>query len=392
MKIAINGQKLTVDKLAGPELYTLNLIKALSLVDAENSYCIYLDKSPNEEAQKVLENLGPNFSVKILPAVASWTQVSLLKELYMEKFDVFFTAVHTFPFLYFGRTKIVSMIHGLEYVYADLYHRPLRKVLAGLPEKLVCRFSDKIVAPSEFTKEAILSKVADGWKLKNPDIAVIPEGVSDKFKKSSTEEISKTISHHEKMQNINLSNRPYLIFISTIQPRKNLKSIIEAIALLKDNYGIIINLLVCGKLGWDYDEDLAAPGGYEVPDQVFFLGRVPEEDLISLLSGSVAYISASFEEGFGLPLLEAMACEVPAIVSDIPAYRSIAKDAAIYFDPHNVQDIAAKIHDFLKLDESSAGKSSVREAVLQAKIIADSYTWEQTASKMLRIFTEPEKV
>jgi glycosyltransferase involved in cell wall biosynthesis len=374
MRIAINGQQLTTAQFAGPEIYTLNIVKALGELDLTNEYTIFLDKTPSEEVMEALLDLPDNFKIKIIPKILSWTQISLAFALYKGNFDVLFSALHTIPILALPKVKMVSMIHGLEFRTNQEKLKFPKNLFAGKLEWMVCRFSHKIVVPSMATKQAILNTK---WKLRNPDIAVIPEGVSEKFVKRSTKEVA------EVLEKYHIPNEPYLIFISTIQPRKNLKSIVEALSILKNKYSKNINLVACGKKGWNFEEEINSPQKFGVENQVLFVGRIPDEELINLLSGAKAYISASFDEGFGLPLLEAMSCEIPAIVSDISAYKDLAENQTVYINPNSVEDIANKINSFWEEDPSTT-ENQVREA----KTRAGEYSWEKSAQKLINTFSQ----
>ncbi|MBP8961190.1 glycosyltransferase family 4 protein [Patescibacteria group bacterium] len=392
MRVAINGSQLIEPLPAGPEIYALNIILGLGKTDFKNEYTIFLPKKPPQETLTKLQNLPPNFELKILPKVFSWTQISLALALIKRasifrkksnQFDVLFSPIHTLPFLALVLTspkiKTISVIHGLEFLTNQQPLRLLQKMTKGLPERLTCMFSDQIVAPSDATRESILKMAQkNGWILKNKDIKVVPEGVADIFMKHKTYTEK---SYQGKLAQYNIPNEPYLIFISTIQPRKNLKAIVEAISIVKNQYGKKINLVVCGKKGWNYQDDLNSPQKFGVKDQVFFVGRVPDEDLVILLKNAKAFISASLDEGFGLPVLEAMTVGTPLIISKIPAHKALAGEFAIYIDQNSTQDIAQKINLFLEED-----KEVTKKKVEGAKRLAGNYSWEESARQISGLF------
>ncbi len=374
MKIAINGERLGIKHFAGPEIYTLNIILGLGKVDRANFYTIFLHHRPSDEIYAQLKHLPPNFEVKVIPKVFSWTQVSLALALWTAsmnkatKYDVLFSAVHTIPILAFPRVKMFSMIHGLE--FRTNQERSTFPFLLGLPEKIVVALSHWLVVPSQATKTAILES---RWKIRNREITVIPEGVSSKFS-HTTQNVDAILEKYK------IPQEPYLIFVSTIQPRKNLKSIVEALAILKQKHNKRVNLVVCGKKGWNYEEEIASPEKFGVGEQVFFAGRVSDEDLIPLLSNAKAFISASFDEGFGLTVLEAMACETPLIISEIPAHKALAGDLAVYMDPYSVEDIASKVNSVWE-----EAPESTAERVKKAKERANRYSWENSAKQLKEI-------
>lgn len=370
MIIGINGERLSTPNPAGPELYTINIIKALAEIDKENEYRVYL-RNADKNLINEIEDLGENFDAVLIKKTLSWTQWDLLIELYKRPIDVFYSAVHTIPVLGpRGKTKYLSMIHGLEAKYVK--PKNLWQLLTrGKHEWFVTAFSNKVVVPSQATKTAIEEK---RWWCLNSDLTIIPEGVSEIFHKRDPLEIDETLEKY------GLENKKFLLFVSTIQPRKNLPKLIEGFAKVA-NYRNFY-LAVVGKLGWDYEESLNAPEKYKVKDRVYFLGRVDDTDLVNLYSGALAYVSASLEEGFGLPLLEAMASELPAAVSDIESYRIIGGDSVYYFDQNNADHIAEIIEKATN-EDNAVEINMLKE---RAKQRAMGYTWERSAEKLLAEF------
>ena len=138
-----------------------------------------------------------------------------------------------------------------------------------------------------------------------------------------------------------------------------------------------LKLVIAGKNGWDYEESLEAPQKFGVQESVKFIGRVPSEDLPALFSGSKGYVNVSFEEGFGLPLLESMACGTPSVVSDIPAHREVGGYLPFYANPYNVENIKDGIH---KLAYSECNKQELLDR-------AGLFSWENTAKETLSMLT-----
>ncbi|MFC1722138.1 glycosyltransferase family 4 protein [Patescibacteria group bacterium] len=374
MRIGLNGQKLLIDKLAGPEIYTYNTFKALAALDDDNYYTVYLEKEPAHKWWKELSNRNKNFSYKVVPKILSWTQIGLASQLFIDNQDLFFSATHTIPGINLRKTKIISMIHGMEYKINNQFHNnPIKKLIHPLILWWVLTFSNAIVVPSSATKKAIL-KIK--WPFFNKNkIMIIPEGVNKSFHKRSETEINKVKKKYK------LDNKPYLIFVSTIQPRKNIPIMVNAFSKFLEKHKKYNNhlLLISGKLGWLYQDSLNAPKKYKIENNVKFLGRTPDEDLPPLLSGAEGFISCSLEEGFGIPLLEAMACETPAIVSNIPAFKELGKNNVIYVNPKSVESIKTGIENLLV-------KRKGNVLVKPAKSLASQYTWEKGGNELMSLF------
>ena len=370
MLIALNGQRILMQNPAGPEKYTINMYSALSKVDTTNKYVVYFENEPSAEFWKSLCSNNPNWAYKVLPKKYSWTQYSLGKELFKNPPDVFFTPIHTLPVIRPLKTKYVVMVHGLEYGFTKNNANWFQKLVLGKTEWYVCTFANKLIVPTQATKQKILKK---GWT-EDSKIEIVNEGVSPTFYKRPPEEIKTVLTRY------NLQNNPYLIFVSTIQPRKNLPRTIEAFAkAVKSNSQLAFEkLVIVGKKGWEFEESLAAPKKFGIENNVIFLGRAPDEDLPALISGAQGYVNFSLEEGFGLPLLESFACETPTAISDIPAFVEVGEDTPIYANPENVDQISAAIVQLLNYAPNP-------QNVLKGKQHSQKFTWENTARKTLDV-------
>ena len=378
MKIGLNGQKLLISKLAGPEVYTLNTIKAIAKVDKKNEYIVYFDKTPDNVFWHDLSQGNPNFSYKVVVNKLSWTQVGLASELFKNHVDVFFGATHTIPAIKPKKTKFVSMIHGLEYkVNKQFKTSPIKLFIHPIILWWVLAFSKLIIVPSKSTKDSIESKK---WLfVNNNKIRVVAEGVSDIFYKREVGEISQIRNKYD------IGVSPYFIFVSTIQPRKNIPRMIHGFsqALLENKELANYKVLICGKLGWLYQDSLDAPKKYDLEKQVTFLGFTPTEDLPILLSGAEYFVSCSLDEGFGIPLLEAMSCETPAIVSDIPAFKELGNDNQIYVNPIKIDSIK---RGFLQAVKNKKDSKKTQEKIKSAKETSQHYTWEKGATQLVTFF------
>jgi len=372
MKIGLNGQRLLTKDPAGPEKYTYNLFRALSEIDTKNEYVIYFDDKPSDKLIEQITNGNKKFSYLVLPKTVFWTQINLASELRNNPPDIFFTAVHTIPIMRNPKTKFVVMIHGLEYKSNKNDLSYLYKFKTERPLKYAAIHSDKIIVPSTAVKESLLKQK---WGLDEKKIETVYEGVGEEFRKTTTEKVE------EVRKKYGLGDSPYLLFVSTIQPRKNIPRIIAAFAqLVKENPKYKnTNLILAGKFGWNFEESLESPKKFGIKENVRFLGRVPDKDLPPLFTGAKGYLNFSIDEGFGLPLLEAMSCGVPCAVSDIPAFDEIGGGFPIQVNQNSVDSIKNGIKRLLDGEIST-------KVVEEAESYAHSFTWQNTAKKTLAIF------
>ena len=374
MKIGLNGQKILDKNPAGPEIFTINLFENLAKIDLKNEYFIYTTKKPEKDLESKIKQGNEKFHFKEIEYRKLWTQYGLAKELIKNPVDVFFTAIHSIPMIRSSKTKFVVMIHGLEYQYTLGYKNPLNRFFIERPIRYAIKHSDKIITPSLATKEEILKR---NWNVDEKKIEVVYEGVSEEFYPKSEEEIDKIRKKYE------IGKNPYLLFVSTIQPRKNIPNMIRAFSQFISENKDMKNtlLLIVGKKGWDYEESLEAPQKYGVEKNVKFLGRIPEEDLPILYSGAKGYINVSFEEGFGLPLLESMACGVPSVVSNIPAHKEVGDYLPVYVDPNNIENIKDGIFEIM------TRYFDKKDFIERSK----NFSWKNTAEKTLEVLEKTLK-
>jgi len=170
---------------------------------------------------------------------------------------------------------------------------------------------------------------------------------------------------------------PYILFVGTLEPRKNVEALVEAFAAVEKPE---LKLLLVGKEGWGIERIRTKIRDMGLDQKVLFLGYVPEEDLPCLYRGADAFVYPSFYEGFGIPVLEALAAGAPVITSNAASLPEVAGDAALYISPDNVREIIEAINRI-------TGNSQVREE-LRIKGIkqAGGFTWDRCARDALEVY------
>lgn len=174
----------------------------------------------------------------------------------------------------------------------------------------------------------------------------------------------------------------YLLFVGTLEPRKNLPGLLTAYRILLSRGVNREPLVVVGSRGWFYDEVFARVEALGLGAHVRFLENVPDEDLPALYSGAVLLVMPSFYEGFGLPALEALACGTPVVLSDRGSLPEVGGEAAVYVNPDSPEEIAAGVARVLE-------DPDLRERLRAAGLAhAARFTWEETARKTLNIYLQ----
>jgi len=233
--------------------------------------------------------------------------------------------------------------------YAALLPRLIRKVRA-------------IITVSHFSKEGIVRLTG----VEPEHVHVIFNGVDRRFRPADTKTVQRVRTDFD-------LNCPYILFVGSLEPRKNLKILFEAWRLGGFDG---VTLAVVGASGHLFRKLEFG----SIPEGVRLLGCVTDDVLPALYSGAAGFVYPSIYEGFGLPPLEAMACGCPVAVSDIPAHREVCDGTTMYFDPFSAEDISSKIECLLQLD--SGRRASLIERGLRC---AARYSWESTASDTWRI-------
>ena len=200
-------------------------------------------------------------------------------------------------------------------------------------------------------------------------ISVVYNGIKDIFAPTSFDE--QTVVK-ERFTN----GAEYFLYTGAIQPRKNIINLMKAFSIFKRRMQSSLKLVLAGRLAWKNDEFLELLKTYKHRDDVVLTGYLPEADLAPLMAAAWAFVYPSHFEGFGVPVAEAMRCGIPVLTSKESAMTEVCEDAALYFDPDNVDDIAYKLM-FIYKQEGERKVMIEKGAVLAAR-----YTWQRTATAL----------
>lgn len=286
--------------------------------------------------------------------------------------DVIFSPTHYVPrFLQIPR---VFSIMDLSYlVYPQMFRSKDLHQLINWTQYSVSHAS-RILTISEFSKNAIIK----AYGVAATHITMTYPGLTRKRAETMTENFANLRKKYRFAQN-------YILSVGTLQPRKNYVRLIEAFASLKQFPDL--ELVIVGKKGWVYDEILAAPAKYDVSERVKFLDFVPDVELPLLYRNAVCLAMPSLYEGFGLPVLEAMANETSVVVSEVSSLPEIAGKAGIYVQPNETKSIKSGLEQAIKEHNSYKEKTRITLGLAQAK----KFTWENAAKKTLAILEEVGK-
>ncbi|MCX6817083.1 MAG: glycosyltransferase family 1 protein [Candidatus Beckwithbacteria bacterium] len=380
MLIGIDASRAFGKDKTGTENYSKEIIEAiLKLPEAKKHEFILYVRNPIRSDLAGLQ--GRTLQVKEINWKMLWTQGGLALELLKNPVEVLWVPAHTLPVIRNPKIKTVVTIHGLEYEFLPQYYQFPQKLWLNKSTEYAVKQADRLIAVSAWTKKQLAARLGADEK----KITVIHEGISPKFiNRQFSGEYLRQIRYKYSLPG------KYILFVGTVQPRKNLVRLIEAFSKLITHpvCGHLPHrvwngdLVIVGKLGWMYEEILAAPKKYKVEKRVKFIGRVAEADLAAVYKMAQVFVYPSLMEGFGLPILEALALGIPVITSDRGALPEVAGEGALIINPEKTEEITQAIRLVLENDELRQGL--IEKGLRQVK----QFSWEKAARETLEILTD----
>jgi glycosyltransferase involved in cell wall biosynthesis len=365
MKIAVNTRLLLKDKLDGIGWFSYETLKRITKKHKEHEFLFIFDRKFSDEFI---------FSDNITPYVISpQSRHPFLWYMYFEWSTTNFLKKHN-PDLYFSpdgwislktQTKTLDVIHDINFEH-NPEHLPYlyRKYYLNYFPKFAQK-SSRIATVSEFTKQDIVEK----YNILPEKIDVVYNGANIKYSPISESEKEATKKQYS-------NNADYFLFIGTIHRRKNLHNLIIAFDKLKKSTSNNTKLLVVGAVMWGAKELEDTLSKITCKNDIIFTGRANENELHKIISSSLAMVYPSFFEGFGIPILEAMYCEVPVITSNTTSMPEVGGDAAIYIEPSSVDSITDAL---TKIEKSPELR---KELVEKGKIQREKFSWDKSADKL----------
>lgn len=399
MKIGIDASRANRDFKTGTEWYSYYLIKNLIEIDKDNKYILYTDKPLSENFLKDL-NLENNKHVKVKilkwPFKFFWTLGRFSLEMIFSRPDVLFVPAHVMPF--FSPKKTINTIHDIAFTENNcLYNPEIVEFESSLIKKIIrffvkiitkgtCRLrsadylnwstkfalkrAKKIISVSNFTKKKILSH----YKAKEDKIVVVHNGYNDNlYQKNKDLEKIKTVLDEYGLRG------SYFLYVGRIEKKKNISLLIKAFNLYKErNKDSEEKLVLVGNIGFGYDEVKYMISEFDLFKDIVMLGWIDESDMPYIFNGAKAFIFPSLYEGFGIPILQAMACGVPVIASDIEVLREVGGESPLFFNPASEEDLCSKMEVIIKDKEKT-------ERMIESGLLRSKYfSWKKCAEETLR--------
>lgn len=369
MVIGVDASRTVTRQRTGTEAYAYFLIRALIPLAAEHNCQLKLYF--NQPPQPDLFPQADHVEHVIIPFPRLWTHGRLAWELARRPPDVFYTPAHVIP--YSLRIPSVATIHDVGFHFFPKAHTRSQRTYLSWSTQHNGRHSRKVIADSQATKDDLIRL----YKLNPAKIDVIYPGIDPELGPvSDTGQLSSVQNKYGVIP-------PYLLYIGTLQPRKNLSRLIQAYTISAVEY----QLVLAGKIGWgakplmdeveNAQSNLNQGGNVSGKDRLHLPGYIADQDKAALISGARALLFPSLYEGFGFPVVEANVCGTPVLCSNTSSLPEIANGAALEIDPLDIEGLATGIQRI------TADEDLRRQLVSAGIANARRFSWGTAAEMVL---------
>ncbi len=370
MRIGIDGNEANIENRVGINQYAYELLWAIYKLQEEwgkrHSIIVYLKSPPREDLPK--EN--NSFRYRVIEGSGLWIITKLMPKLFKEspKLDIFFTPSHYLPpILTFPAVCSIMDLGYLEFS-GQFKRKDFWQLKYWTARSL--KMSKKVLTISESSRDDIVKHYPDTSK----KVVVTPLAYNKSIFNEAIQE--EDVRHTKRKYNI---KNNYILFLSTLKPSKNIEGLLEAYSIIRRKYNNV-DLVIAGKKGWLYESIFEKANQLNISKNIIFTDYIPEDDKPALIKGARLFVMPSYWEGFGIDVLNAMACGVPVVVSRIASLPEVAGKSGVYVDPYNINSIAAGIDKVLsmpKLEYNKLCKASITQA--------RKFSWEKTARKTMEV-------
>jgi len=364
MLIGIDASRATATQRTGTENYSLHLIRALLRLGTDHRFRLYFNQAPAND-------LFPGGAEwRVIPFSRLWTHARLSVEMLASPPDVLFVPSHVLPLIHPGRSVVT--VHDLGYQYYPEAHTVTQNLYLRWSTRFNARTARRVVADSQATRQDLMRF----YDIPGQKIIVVYPGRDE-----TLAPVAESVARAAVRARYGLPGN-YLLYVGTLHPRKNLVRLVRAFARLlsaERRPAPDLHLVLAGKKGWLYDEILAEVRRHGLGDRVLLTGYVSGADLPVVLSDALAFVYPSLYEGFGLPVLEAMACGAPVICSNVSSLPEVAGEAALLVDPQDTEAIAAALARIVA--DEGLRRTLVERGFQQIR----EFSWQRCARETLQV-------
>lgn len=371
MLIGIDASRAAAARRTGTENYSLHLIRELLALGQDFRFRLYFNQGPTTDL------FQGRAERRVIPFPRLWTHLRLSWEMLSDPPDLLFVPSHVLPLAH-PRRSVVT-IHDLGYHIYPEAHTLFQNVYLRWSTRHNARVATRVLADSEATRRDLMRY----YGTPEAKIAVVYPGRNEALTPVSDPQSLTGIRARYGLSD------SYFLYVGTLHPRKNLVRLVQAFASFLQSWSSVsqepmdkLQLVLAGQRGWLYDEILGKIRELDLAERVVLTGYVPDADLPGMLSGALAFVYPSLYEGFGLPVLEAMACATPVVCSNVSSLPEVAGDAALMVDPLNVGSMAQALHQ-IALDEGLRA-TLVQRGRRQVQL----FSWRRCARETLQVLEE----
>ena len=359
----------------GVDNYIYNLIKnMIKIGKSDEISLIHYRKTEDPIYSQVNEIIIPKMPLKLT------NPIGIPRAVKNAHIDILHLPIHWYtqisPFFLNRKVKKVLTIHDLTPILFPEMHTRDTVRTWNSTLKLIKNRTDIIISDSWNTKKDCVELL----NIPEESIKVIPLAADEIYKPLRNKELMK-----EELKNRYNINFPFILFVGTLEKRKNVPLLIKAFNEFK-KYESNHKLVIVGGKGWKYTEIFDLIENLKLKDDVIFTDYVPDNDLVKFYNNADVFVYPSLYEGFGLPPLEAMACGCPVITSNISSLPEVVGDAGIMIDPNDVNNLTEAMYEILSNEEL---KENYRKKSLER---AKMFSWRKTAEETWKIYEEAYKI
>lgn len=370
MRIGIDATSLPPQPV-GAGNYIIQLIRALSALEPEDEYVIFAQKRgralidlPTSKRfhWQVVEDMTP--AIRLM-----WEQTVLPRLSSKAKIDVLHSLHYTRP-LWLDCASVVTFHDMTFFLYPHLHTRS-KRIFFPLATRLSARKAKAIIADSENTRQDIIRVLG----VPEDKVFKVLLGVDPSFRPIKDSALKKRIGEHYHLPD------KFILYLGMVEPRKNLPLLVRAYKELVER-GSEHHLVVAGRFGWMYEDILRLVEQFGLKNRVHFTGYISQNDLPVIYNLARVFVYPTLYEGFGLPPLEAMACGVPVITTNVASLPEIVDDAGVLIEPDDQEALVNALERVLNDREISA------ELATKGPVRAAEFTWERTARQTLKVYQQ----
>ncbi len=361
MLIGIDASRTNVQYQTGTETYSQKLIEHLALLDKDNQYVLYTNQPPKGGIK-----VGSNFCWKTMPFPKLWSVMRLSWEMVRKPPDLLFVPAHIIPLIH-PRYSVVT-VHDLGFIHFPKLYSTKEVLYHRWAMKFSVTHAKSIITVSQYSKEDLTKN----YHLPKNKINVIYHGVDrDVF-------FPATQSPPLDIKNL----QPYIFYLGRLEEKKNILGLLAAYRLLRKEQKIKHKLILTGQPGFGFEKIQAQINKYpsSIRKDIILTGYQEAEKTAQYLRYADIFFFPSFFEGFGMPVLEAMACGVPVVASNVTSLPEIVGKAGVLVDPNNTLEMAGALSKIVSKPELK--KELIDKGLVRSKM----FDWEKTAEKTLDVF------